>query len=190
MSTARNNNKKTTSPRTESKKASTSARPSSALQKAKEEIDAATRTPKTKSIEDIPRKKNGQFEKGYSPRKHGVNPEKNRNVSGRRRILMVFDRVIGEERHLGKLETEIRREISNVGMLEFYRQYILPLLPKEMVVSALNLNLADEDGNSLDPSTPEGKEKRDQALREIFGLDKLEAEQAQYEENNKDVVDD
>jgi len=136
-------------------------------------------------MDDIPRNANGQFGKGYHPRRHGVDPDRNRNVGGRRRILMVFDRVVGEECHLGRLETEIRKRISDVGMLEFYRTYVLPLLPKEMIVSALNLNVP-ADGATLDPTTPEGIALRDQTLREIFGLNKIADEHAEYTKGEGD----
>jgi hypothetical protein len=137
-------------------------------------------------IAEIPRNSSGKFQKGYNPRSYGVDPNKNRNIGGRRRILEVFDRVVGEAAHLELLEVEIRYAIQKTSMLDFYSTYILPLIPKEMVCSVLGIDLKQPDGSVLNPDSPEAAERRDAALREMFGLTGLCAKDKDAVEATKD----
>lgn len=122
----------------------------------------------------IPRQGGGRFAPGYSPHAYGYSNKKSPDkIGGRKRILTLFDRIIGEEGHMQALEVEIRKCIDQKGMLYFYQTYILPLIPKELAVKALQFIQNDSSGNPLDPKTPEGKQQRDAQLRELFGIAKL-----------------
>lgn len=89
------------------------------------------------------RNADGSFKKGFNPRALGIDntpKDPNKRGSGRRRVLSVFDRIVGEEGHLELLELEIRKYIQDHGMLAFYQHYIFPLTPKEMVLTTIGID--------------------------------------------------
>lgn len=142
----------------------TSARPAS-KRATKDNLEAKT--------PELPRQSGGRFAKGYCPHAYGISNKKSPDkIGGRKRILSLFDRIIGENGHMEALEVEIRKCIDQKGMLYFYQTYILPLIPKELAIKAFQ-HIQASEGSALDPSTPEGKAQRDRTLRELFGLAQL-----------------
>ncbi len=91
------------------------------------------------SIPNNVRNSDGTFKPGFNARAFGVNPNPPKQ-SGRRRILSLFDRIVGEEAHLDLLELEIRKYIESQGMLAFYQHYVFPLIPKEMVLTTVGID--------------------------------------------------
>lgn len=93
--------------------------------------------PRTKQ-DLIPRDEFGRFKKGYNPTALGFRPKDTRPNQGRRRVLEIFDRVVGEDGHCEMLEVEMRRYIEDHGMIAFYKEFIFPLIPKEMILKNLS----------------------------------------------------
>jgi hypothetical protein len=97
---------------------------------------------RAEAIASIPRggagKHSGQFAKGYAPQTLGLGTKKGGPGAGRRRVLDLFDRIINEAGHQEMLELEIRAFIEKHGMMTFYREYIFPLIPKEMVMTNID----------------------------------------------------
>jgi hypothetical protein len=65
---------------------------------------------------------------------------------GRRNCIRLIDKVANETSHRERFEEEMREFIGDHGMMAFYREWVFPLIPKDMVLKMMAQLLQGADG--------------------------------------------